>query len=159
MTTTVNVAAPLAQGSYRVRVDLVQEGVAWLSGLGVPTGDTSITVIADFRASLQTGPLTVSRASPSASVSVTNTSSATWTTGGAASVALSSHWLDAAGAVLVWDGPRAQLPKAVAPGESIVVSVPLGSVPAAATQLVIDVVADGLRWFGAGAARPVTPAP
>ena len=159
VTTTVIVAAPLQQGSYRVRVDLVQEGVAWLSGLGVPTGDTFITVIGDFRATLPTGPLTVSRAAAVATISVTNTSSATWTSGGAASVTLSSHWLDSAGRVLVWDGPRAPLPKAVAPGETIVISVPLGPVPAGAAQLVIDVVADGLRWFGAGAARPVTLAP
>ena len=159
VTTELIVRAPLASGAYRVRADLVQEGIAWFSTSGVATGDTFLAVLADFRATLPTGPLTVSRAAPLVSVNVTNTSAATWTTGGAVAVALSSHWLDSAGRVLVWDGPRALLPRAVAPGESVVVSVPLGAVPPGAAQLVIDVVADGLRWFGAGTARPVTLTP
>ncbi len=159
VTTTLVVAAPLEPGTYRVRADLVQEGIAWFSGSGVATGDTFVLVLSDFRATLPTGPLTISRASPLVPVSVTNSSGATWTTGGAGSVALSSHWLDALGRVLVWDGPRAPLPRAVAPGETIALSVPVGAIPAGATQLVIDVVADGLRWFGAGIARPVTLTP
>jgi hypothetical protein len=159
VTTTVTLSAPLAGGSYRVGVDLVQEGVAWFSGLGSPTGDTFLTVAPDFRASLPSGPVTVSPAAPLVPVTVTNSSSATWTAGGAAPVALSSHWLDAGGRVLVWDGPRAPLPHAVGPGESATVSVPVGAPPAGATHLVIDVVADGLRWFGSGAARPVTLVP
>ena len=159
VTTELVINAPLTAGAYRVRADLVQEGVAWFSTSGVATGDTFLAVLADFRATLPTGPLTVSRSAPLASVSVTNSSSATWTTGGAVPIALSSHWLDSAGRVLVWDGPRAPLPRAVAPGESVVVSVPLATVPAGATQLVIDVVADGLRWFAMGAARPVTLTP
>lgn len=159
VTTELVIAAPLRPGAYRVRADLVQEGVAWFSGAGVATGDTFLAVLSDFRATLPSGSLTVSRSAPAVSVTVTNSSSATWTTGGAASVALSSHWLDAAGRVLVWDGPRAPLPRAVAPGESITIGLPLGSVPAGAGQLVIDLVADGLRWFDMGAARPVTLTP
>lgn len=159
VTTNLIVAAPLEPGTYRVRTDLVQEGVAWFSGSGVATGDTFVLVLSDFRATLPTGPLAISRVSPLVPVSVTNSSAATWTSGGAAPVALSSHWLDAAGRVLVWDGPRAPLPKAIAPGETVVVPVPLGTVPAGAVHLVIDMVADGLRWFGAGIARPVTITP
>ena len=159
VTTMLVIAAPLTSGTYRVRADLVQEGVAWFSGSGVATGDTFVLVLSDFHATLPTGPLSVSRASPQVAVSVTNSSFATWTTGGAASVALSSHWLDSSGRVLVWDGPRAPLPKAVAPGETVTLTLPVGPVPTGVAQLVIDVVADGLRWFGAGTARPVTLTP
>lgn len=159
VTTAVAVAAPAVAGVYRVRIDLVQEGVQWFSGAAVATGDTFLTVLHDFRATLPVGTVTVSRAAPVVSVAVTNSGSATWTTGGAVPLSLASHWLDASGRVLVWDGPRAALTKAVAPGETLVMDVPVGPIPAGAAQLVIDVVADGLRWFGAGTARAVTLAP
>ncbi|MBI3522196.1 MAG: S8 family serine peptidase [Chloroflexi bacterium] len=156
VTSTVFVAAPLIAGGYRVRVDLVKEGVSWFSGLAVPPGDGLLSVAADFRAVLSSGPLTVSRASPFATVTITNASGATWTPGGAAPVAVAAHWLDAAGNVLVWDGPRTLIATPVAPAESVTIRASLGPVPDGATQVVIDVVADGLRWFGVGPARPVT---
>jgi len=152
----VAVDAPLAPGAYRARVDLVREGVAWFSGLGIATGDVPLLVVADYRARLPTGPLSVSRAAPVAQTTVTNVTSALWTAGGPAPVRASVHWYDAAGNVLVWDGPRTALPRDVAPGETIALSVALGPVPAGAASATIDLVSEGVRWFGAGATRPVT---
>jgi subtilisin family serine protease len=152
----VTVDAPLLAGSYRARVDLVREGVTWFSGLGVPTADAPLLVVADYRAQLPVGALTVSRSSAVAQAAITNITNVLWTASGAAPVRASVHWFDAAGRVLVWDGPRTELGHDVAPGETVTVTVALGQVPQGATSLAIDLVSEGVRWFGAGAIRPVT---
>lgn len=157
--TQVTVDAPLAAGSYKVRVDVVREGVAWLSGLGVATGDATLLVAADYRAELPTGALTVSRAAPTVSVAVKNLGLATWTVSTAAPLNLSAHWFDAAGKTLVWDGPRTPLTQSVAPGATVTVAVALGAPPEGAAFVQIDLVSEGIRWFGAGLQRPVTLAP
>ena len=153
------VDAPSAPGPYRVRVDLVREGIAWFSGLGVSTADVDLLVAGDFRASLPGGPLTVSRANPVAALAVKNTSIATWTTSGAAPVNVGVHWYDAAGNTLLWDGPRTALPQAVAPNETVTVSVRLGAPPEGASFATIDLVSEGIAWFGSGTLRPVTIVP
>lgn len=157
--TVVVVDAPRQAGTYRLRVDLVREGISWFSGLGVPAGDVTFNVVADYAASLPTGPLSVSIAAPSAQVTIANTGSAVWHVQGAVPVRVATHWLDAAGAVLVWDGPRTALPTSVGPGQSVALTVDLGTPPPGAAQVVIDLVHEGVRWFGAGAARPVTLVP
>lgn len=160
ISTAVTADAPLTAGSYRVRVDLVQEGVSWFSGLGVAPMDAPVSVISDYRATLTSGPLTVSRATGKTAVTITNTSLAIWSAEGApAPVRVAPHWYDAAGNALVWDGPRTFLSRDLAPGESITLVVALGEPPAGAASVTIDLVADGLRWFGAGTPRPVTVTP
>ncbi|HEY8655296.1 MAG TPA: S8 family serine peptidase [Candidatus Limnocylindria bacterium] len=160
VTTTAIVAAPLAAGSFIARIDLVREGVAWFSGDGVRTADLPLTVAADFRAGFApTGPLTVSRSAPTTAVTVTNTGGATWTPGGAAPLSLSAHWLAADGTLLLWDGPRTAIASTVAPGGQLTLSVRLAPPPSGAAQLVVDVVADGLRWFAAGSPQAVTLVP
>ena len=150
------VDAPAAAGPYRVRVDLVREGIAWFSGLGVTTTDVDLLVASDFRAALPTGALTVSRANPVTRIAITNTSIATWTTAGASPVNVAVHWSDAAGGVLVWDGPRTALAAPVAPTGTVTVDVGLGTPPAGAAFVTIDLVSEGISWFGAGSLRPVT---
>lgn len=152
----VIIDAPRTAGTYRARVDLVREGLVWLSGLGVPPGEQAIAVIADYRAQLDAGPLSVSRSKPSVQVSLTNVSGVPWTTAGSAPVRLAAHWYDAAGNVLVWDGPRTELPRDVLAGETVSVTVALGSPPAGAAAVTIDLVSEGIRWFGAGPKRAVT---
>lgn len=153
------VPAPLVAGSYRVRADLVQEGVTWFSTQGAPVGELSFAVAADYRAGVAVSQTPVSRANPVAQVTVTNTSITTWTADGQVPIALAAHWYDAGGSVLVWDGPRTRLGAPLVPGASATLSVSLGSPPPGAAFLAVDVVADGLRWFGAGTARAVTFAP
>ncbi|MEX2229388.1 MAG: S8 family serine peptidase, partial [Dehalococcoidia bacterium] len=157
--TQVTVDAPLAAGSYKVRVDVVREGVAWLSGLGVATGDATLLVAADYRAELPTGALTVSRAAPTVSVTIKNLGLATWTVSTAAPLNVAAHWFDSAGQLLVWDGPRTPLAGTVAPGATVTVAVALGTPPEGAAFVQIDLVSEGVRWFGAGLQRPVTLAP
>jgi hypothetical protein len=159
VTTTVIVNAPAKPGSYIVRVDLVREGLAWLSSYGVPTATIALQDIEDYRATFQVAATSISRAAPKVSVTIANPSITAWSNSGAHPVDVSSHWLAADGTVLAWDGPRAPLPQAVAPGASLTVELPLASPPAGATQLVVDLVAEGLRWFGAGTPRPVTLVP
>jgi len=159
VTTTVLVDAPLVAGVYRVQPDLVQEGVAWFSSFGSRATPTLVAVVPDYRAALPSGPLNVSRSAPIATVTATNSSSALWSMSGAAPISLSAHWLDAAGAVLVWDGPRTPLGRDVAPGESLTAAVSLGPVPAGASAVVIDLVSEGVTWFGAGVPRPVALVP
>jgi hypothetical protein len=154
------VDAPLRPGIYRARPDLVQEGVAWFGALGSPAAsDTLVAVLPDYRATLTSGPLTVSRANPTAQVTLTNTSSALWTASGAAPVFVSLHWLDPAGSVLLWDGPRTRLPRDLASGETATVAVSLGAIPPGATAVTIDLISEGVAWFGSGLARPVVFAP
>jgi hypothetical protein len=159
VTTGVVVDAPVGAGAYRARPDLVQEGVAWFSALGVAAPDVPFVVLADYRAELPVGPLAVSRANPVTTLSIKNSSAAMWSANAVAPVLVSMHWLDAQGAVVAWDGPRTKLAKDVAPGETVSLAVGLGAVPPGATQVVIDLLSEGLRWFGAGQARPVTLTP
>ncbi len=155
--TTVAVDAPLTPGAYKLRIDLVREGIAWFSSLGVPTADLDLGVVADYRAQITPGgPLTLTGSSPAAQVTITNTGVGTWTTGGAAPVDISAHWYDATGRVLVWDGPRTPLRQSVGPNGSVTIAVQLGAPPAGAAFVAIDLVAEGVTWFGRGTLRPVT---
>jgi subtilisin family serine protease len=159
VSTFVIVNAPVKAGSYIVRVDLVREGIAWLSSYGIAPATLALQDVEDYRATFQTGTATISRATPKISVTITNPSIATWSNTGPNPVDVSSHWVAADGTVLAWDGPRAALGQPVAPGASVTIDLPLASPPPGATGLVIDLVAEGLRWFGAGAPRPVTLVP
>ena len=82
-----------------------------------------------------------------------------WTLSTAAPLNLAAHWFDAAGQTLVWDGPRTPLAQSVAPGATVTVAVALGTPPEGAAFVQIDLVSEGVRWFGAGLQRPVTLAP
>src|SRR5207302_1912164 len=77
----------------------------------------------------------ISRAAPSVSVTVTNSSITTWSNSGPNTVDLSSHWLAADGTVLAWDGPRAPLGATVIPGASVTVTLPLAPPPPGAAAL------------------------
>jgi phosphoglycerol transferase MdoB-like AlkP superfamily enzyme len=76
----------------------------------------------------------------------------------AAGYALSYHWLDAAAAVVVWDGARTPLPQPVAPGERVrldaVLEVPLREGP---LLLQWDVVQEGVRWLSQTDPSPPPP--
>jgi len=162
VTLNVPVAVPVSAVSarYDVRVDLVREGVAWFSSSGVAVGATAIGATADYRARFALASTTISRSAPNVSVTATNTSLVPWLPGGAAPLDLSSHWLAADGTVLVWDGPRAPLvTQSVAPGASVTIALPLATPPPGAAALVVDIVSEGVRWFGSGSPTPTTLVP
>ena len=157
---TLVVDAPLAAGSYLVRVDLVREGLSWFSSQGVATLDLPLTVIADRRAALSFSVSSVSRASPGAiAITVRNTSTVALSSDGPNGVNVSSHWLGADGKPLLWDAPRVALPRALLPGEQVVVSLPLAQPPIGAAALAADLVQEGVSWFGTGLSLPVTVTP
>jgi hypothetical protein len=152
----VTVDAPRVAGAYRARVDLVREGLSWFSGLGIATGDSPLLVVEDYRAQINLpNTVSVSRANPVIAVPLSNPTSVLWTAKGPSPVHLSVHWYDAAGKVLVWDGPRTELPGDMASGANVVVNVAVGTPPPGAASLSIDLVSEGVRWFGAGTIRPV----
>ena len=162
VTLNLAIAVPAAQAlaRYDVRVDLVREGIAWLSGDGVPTGAVAISADPDYRAAFALGSRSISRSAPSVAVTVTNTSRVSWTAGGSAPLDLSSHWIAADGTVLIWDGPRLALTtQTVAPGASLTLTLPLAVPPPGAVSLSIDIVSEGLRWFGIGSPQPITLVP
>jgi len=161
VTLNVAVAVPLAAATatYNVKVDLVREGVAWFSTWGIAPGSVSVGASPDYRASIATSATTVSRSAPSITATFTNSSLVPWLTGGVAPIDAGSHWLAADGSALVWDGPRVPLGQAVSPGGSVTLTIPLAQPPPGLSSLVIDLVAEGWRWFGSGSPRPITLVP
>ena len=156
----VAVPATAAPTRYDIRIDLVREGVAWFSSAGVAVGLAGIAADPDYRAAFALATTTISRSAPTVSVTVINTSRVPWLPGGAAPLDLSSHWLAANGTPLVWDGPRAPLvTQPVAPGASVTIALPLASPPPGAAAVVVDIVSEGVRWFGSGSPTPTTLVP
>jgi len=158
---SVNVAiavpATTVRAKYDARIDLVREGLAWFSSYGVAAGNAAIGADVDYHASFALASRTISRAAPSVTVTVTNTGRVPWTAGGAAPLDLGSHWLAADGTPLVWDGPRVPVAaQPIAPGASVTLALPLAAPPLGAASLVVDLVSEGLRWFGSGSPTPVT---
>jgi beta-lactamase class A len=77
-------------------------------------------------------------------LTVTNTSTFTWNS----NVHLASHWFDASGDLLVWDGPRLQLPP-LDPGQSTLLFA--SDVPPPGNGVFViqwEVVEDGVAWSG-----------
>ena len=159
-TAALVVDAPLSAGSYLVRIDLVREGVTWFSAQGVATIQVALVVAEDRRATTSYATQTVSRSAPQPiTVVVKNTSSVAIGPEGTAPTNVASHWLAPDGSAVLWDGPRATLPRLLLPGDSASVTLPLAAPPAGASQLVVDLVQEGLAWFGIGTAKTVAFAP
>jgi hypothetical protein len=152
------VRAPYDAGTYTFRFDLVQEGVKWLADRN-RTLDVRVEVVpvdfaaqfaavrADNRMALETPYNTT--------VTVKNVGAVPWPRGGFAPVRLSYHWLDGAGKAVVWDGPRTDLPKDLAPNESVTLTFPVTAPKhAGAYTLVVDLVQEGVAWFAQKGSRP-----
>ena len=151
------VLAPSTPGSYKLRFDVVDEGVTWFSGTGVRTGDVAVAVAGPWSATYATPAVAsvVGGAQQMLAVTVTNTGSVPWPASGARPVHLSYHWLVPDGHVLVWDGARASLAADLAPGASATLSLPV-SVPAIGGGFVLrlDLVQEGVSWFSAQGVAP-----
>lgn len=157
---TLAIEAPGGAGTYAVRLDVVREGVTWFSDKGAAPIDLRLVVAPDRRAAITHATTSVSRSAPQPiSVTVTNTSGVAFSSEGSLPVKLASHWLAANGEPLLWEGPRAALPQALLPGEKVVVTLPIARPPQGAALLVVDLVQEGLVWFGMGPRTPVTITP
>lgn len=147
----VPLAAPVPKGSYRLAVDLVEEGVTWFSSQGVQPLSLNVLVNAGYGATYvpAIGTVTIpTGASPTLGVTVTNTGTRAWPAAGANPVRLASHLRDARGTLVVWDGPRGALAADVPPGGAATITLPLPahSMPGTYT-LELDLVQEGLTWF------------
>lgn len=81
-------------------------------------------------------------------VSIENSGSATWRSRGRDGLQLSYHWLDPLGNPVVWDGTRAALPRAVAPGETVAIEIDLRAPrPPGAYVLRFDLVEEHRFWL------------
>jgi N-acetylmuramoyl-L-alanine amidase-like protein len=158
---TVNAAvtAPTTGGSFVLKLDLVQEGVAWFSVKGATTGNLSISLagpqVASFGANYAILPLT-GTASSRTTVPITlgNTSNFNWPAAGANPVTLSYHWINSAGKTVVWDGLRTKLTADVPPGQLTQVQADLAFPSAPGTYtLRWDLVQEGVSWFSGKGVR------
>ena len=151
------IVTPKDPGRYALRFDMVNEGVAWFSGTGVPDGDAAVSVSNGFGASYAIGSsafaLKVGRPT-SLAVTLTNTGTRTWPAAGSQPVHLGYHLLAPNGFVLVWDGSRANLATDVAPGQSATVQLPVSAPYGGGYVLRLDLVQEGVSWFSGEGVLP-----
>jgi hypothetical protein len=145
----VAVYGPPQPGSYRLAFDLVQEGVSWFSDRGVAMARSAAVARVPQYGALYTAAGTAGGAAGTTitvPVTVTNTGSATWS---ANEVFLAYH-VYRGGALVVWDGLRAQLPSSLSPGQSATVQASVRlPLTAGDYELRLDLVREGVTWFSA----------
>ena len=157
-TLNVGYTAPGAIGTYTLAIDTVREGIAWFSGLGSPAANAPLVVTSGFNGGYDqtiTPTLATIGAVLQLSVHVTNYGARAWPAAGPNPVHLSYHVFTSAGAVIIWDGLRANLPNDLGVGQGAVVpiSVALPDVVGSYT-LSWDLVQEGVAWFsGLGVTR------
>ena len=148
------IALPAQPGTYLLQLALVKEGVAWLN----PSASYPVQATPAFLASFGavSVPALLNATTYTFSVPLANSGVAPWTATGANLVDLSYHWLDATGAVVVWDGVRSPLPADVPPGGNATVSATVTTPTKAGSYvLVFDLVREGIAWFGSLGATPL----
>jgi hypothetical protein len=146
------VRAPETPGRYKLRFDLVQDGVTWFERRGNLPLDVSIEVVTlDYKAFVappQTVPTMATGLTYTLRPTIVNVGQATWPRSGFEPVRIGAHWLDARGAVVNWDASRAELEKDVAPRDSITLPLDVTAPERPGTYtLVVDVVQEGIVWF------------
>lgn len=159
VTVSAPVTAPTSGGSYVLKMDLVQEGVAWFSLKGAATGNLSVSLagpaVASFGANYAIVPLSGSAGSQiTVPVTVGNTSNFTWASGGANPVHLGYHWLTTSGQTVIWDGLRTNLPADLAAGQVMQLQANLKFPSGPGTYILRwDMVQEGVSWFSGKGVR------
>src|SRR5438270_552555 len=142
------IAVPATPGTYKLRYDIVQEGVTWFSGQGMQTPVKTITVVVPALSALYSAPATAIGAANSTitvPVTLTHAGTTTWQPG---AFNASYHLYTQAGALFVWDGLRTALPAAVAPGQAVTLNVIVKMPPSTGSYVLrFDVVQEGVAWF------------
>ncbi len=149
---SMTVAAPALTGTYTVKPDLVRDGVGWFSSAGAAPGSFPLRVTTDLDAGYGT------TSAPAAimpggevpvEVHVTNTGRQSWPSSGNAPVRLGYHWLDGSGNAVVWDGGRVALPRDVAPGRDMSLTLSVRAPDHDGDYVLVwDMVQDGgIGWF------------
>ena len=144
------VEAPPLPGAYRLQWDVVQEQVRWLSEIDPsPPPPIRVLVTAGHAMSLAGGDaprwLAPEERVP-LRLTVRNDGSSTWRADG--SFALSYHWLDRGGGIVIWDGIRSPVPSLVLPGEEVVVEAAVEAPGGVGLyRLQWDLVEEGVTWL------------
>jgi phosphoglycerol transferase MdoB-like AlkP superfamily enzyme len=144
------VAVPAVPGAYRLQWDVVQEQVRWLSDIDAsPPPQIPVLVRAGHAMSVVTGGtprwLAPDERLP-VSITVRNDGSSTWRSDG--SFAVSYHWLDRGGGIVMWDGVRSPVPSLVLPGEEVMVEARVQAPTRAGLyRLQWDLVEEGVTWL------------
>lgn len=146
------VRAPEQPGRYKLRFDLVQEGVTWFERRGNLPLDVSIDIIVlDYKAFVGAPPSVPTMATGLTYMvrpTIVNVGQATWPKSGFEPVRIGAHWLDANGAVVSWDASRADLERDVAPRDTIALPLEVTAPDRPGTYtLVVDLVQEGIVWF------------
>ena len=158
-TVQAQITFPPAPGTYVLKWDLVQEGVAWFSSKNVPTFDQAVSVgpaasQTSYGAAVDASGIPAAmatRMTTTVAVQVTNLSTGAW----GPNVNLSYHWLDAAGTVVTFDGLRTSV-AGLGAGQTMTAFARIqGPVTAGRYTLRFDVVQEGVTWFSSrGATFP-----
>ena len=108
----------------------------------VPAGPIAVRWLAYELPELRAGTVAPGR------VALRNDGTATWRSRGELGVRLSYHWLDDRGNAIVWDGPRVNFERPVAPGEQVEMAVSLRAPqPPGRYRLAFDLVDEWRFWF------------
>ncbi len=163
---------PFRPGRYRLRLDLVDEFVAWFEQLGSQPVDVEVLVegFLDSRAphqllaALEPPEDRLLRAArPGAALQLKlglrNAGDSAWlaaTADGAGAVALGGHLLAEDGTRLEWDFFRQPLPHDVEPGQRLELDCAFAAPPESGRyRLQVDCVADRVGWFESWGSQPV----
>ncbi|WP_156896715.1 M6 family metalloprotease domain-containing protein [Desulfovirgula thermocuniculi] len=149
--------APIQPGNYLLQWDMVQEGVTWFSSSGAPTRNVGIFVPEyDLSWGPDSTPTEIGTETIIAvPLTITNTGGITWMSRGSNPVRVSYHWLDSQGRPVVWDGLRTELPRDVAPDETVNVNALLKTPSQPGTYVLRwDLVREGVTWFSWAGAAP-----
>ncbi len=144
---SANVVGPQQPGTYVLKLDIVQEGVAWFSTKGMLLAPVVVTVQTPALGALYGAPAQATGAvgaTIAVPVMLTNVGSSTWQPG---VLDLAYHLYAASGATYVWDGARTSLPQAIAPGQSVTLNAVV-RMPSASGAFTIrwDLVQEGVAW-------------
>jgi hypothetical protein len=108
----------------------------------VPAGPLAVRWLGHEVPAVRAGEPAVAR------VLLENAGSAPWRSRGREGVQIASHWLDALGNPIVWDGERTAFAAPVRPGEHVEADVRLlGPRPPGAYRLAVDLVEEHRFWF------------
>ena len=157
-TVTARVNAPQVPGPYKLSLDLVNEGVAWFSAMGVPAAAVDLVVRgaqygARYEPAASATPLAQVPVAPSpiVPIRVTNTSDFEW----GSAVNLAYQLYDASGTLVTWDGVRTPLGMRVAPGASVDLRAAVAIPTRPGTYTVAwNLVHEGVAWFSQKGVAP-----